>query len=110
MFLSLRFRQPRGVTRIRTEASSLHPMPRASGPGEMGLESTREPHATRHEMSIMWMVWGFFWLDWNLVAACRLSLVAVSRGCSLAANARASHCYGFSCRSQALQLWCSGLS
>ena len=48
MFLSLRLRQPRGVTRIRTEASSLHPTPRASGPREMGLESTCEPHATRH--------------------------------------------------------------
>ena len=48
MFLSLRLRQPRGVTRIRTEASSLRPTPRASGPGEMGLESTCEPHATRH--------------------------------------------------------------
>ena len=48
MFLSLRLRQPRGVTRIRTKASSLRLTPRASGPGEMGLESTREPHATRH--------------------------------------------------------------
>ena len=48
MFLSLRLRQPRGVTRIRTEASSLHPTPRASGPRDMGLESTCEPHATRH--------------------------------------------------------------
>ena len=37
-----------GVTRIRTEASSLCPTPMASGPGEMGLESTREPRATRH--------------------------------------------------------------
>ena len=70
------------------------------------------------EMSIMWVFVFVFvvvvvvvvWLEWNLVAACRLSLVVVSRGCSLHANAQASHCYGFPCRSQAQQLWCLSLS
>ena len=38
----------------------------------------------------------YFWLHWVFIAACGLSLVAVSGGYSLL-SARASHCSGFSC-------------
>ena len=37
----------------------------------------------------------YFWLRWVFVAACRLSLVAVSA--TLHCGARASNCGGFSC-------------
>ena len=38
----------------------------------------------------------YFWLHWVFVAACRLSLVAVS-GATLHCGAQGSHCGGFSC-------------
>ena len=45
-----------------------------------------------------------FWLCWVFVAACGLSLVAVSRGYSLLAARGLSYCSGFSCyRAQALE-------
>ena len=43
----------------------------------------------------------YFRLHWVLIAACRLSLVAASRGYS-SLCARASHCSGFSCGAWAL--------
>ena len=49
------------------------------------------------------------WLCWVFVAACRLSLVAVSEGYS-SCGARASHCGGFSrCRARASVVVARGL-
>ena len=49
----------------------------------------------------------YFWLRWVFVAACRLSLVAVS-GATLHCRVRASHCSGFSCcGAWALGAWAS---
>ena len=44
----------------------------------------------------------YFWLHWVFVAACGLSLVAVSEGWALAGVCGASDCHGFSCGAQAL--------